>query len=384
MKIDQNTIGFNIDEVVKACMEKINNIKLSHLNIIVTGKSGSGKSTLINNVFKDKLAETGVGRPVTTEIQKITRKGYPLTIYDTPGFEMSDSQQDNVKSGILHLIDEGIESGDPEKAIHCIWYCINVGTNRIDPKEVGFIRSISEASTDTHIPVIVIFTQASNKTKAAELRSALVDEHLQITEMVTLLAERETDGDRVIQESYGLDELVDIMVECLPDELVDTFHHMQVANLEAKAKYSRQAIATAVAAAFTACFVPASGADAALLIPIQLGMLAKITSNYGIDIERDMLKCFISYTIGVTGATLLGRTAAGEIVKMIPVLGTMAGGIINAGTASVITTALGEAYIKIMEMFAVGDISKDELMSDRGKELITGIFNAELQAEKDD
>lgn len=36
-------IGFNIDEVVQKCSDKIKAIDLKHLNIVVTGRSGAGK-----------------------------------------------------------------------------------------------------------------------------------------------------------------------------------------------------------------------------------------------------------------------------------------------------------------------------------------------------
>lgn len=60
-------------EAINAIVEKIKN--LNTLNIIVAGKTGVGKSTLINSVFKEKLAETGMGKPVTTHMCRIAKKG---------------------------------------------------------------------------------------------------------------------------------------------------------------------------------------------------------------------------------------------------------------------------------------------------------------------
>lgn len=59
-------------EAINAIADRIKN--LHTLNIIVAGKTGVGKSTLINAVFKDKLAETGMGKPVTTHMRKITKR----------------------------------------------------------------------------------------------------------------------------------------------------------------------------------------------------------------------------------------------------------------------------------------------------------------------
>lgn len=101
----------NTDEIAKKCMDAINEKlkNLKKLNIIVVGKSGVGKSTLINSLFRDKIAETGLGRPITTEIRKIEKKDYPMAIYDTPGFELSEGQQAKVKEEIIELIHKGLQ-----------------------------------------------------------------------------------------------------------------------------------------------------------------------------------------------------------------------------------------------------------------------------------
>ncbi|NLW11160.1 MAG: GTP-binding protein, partial [Clostridiaceae bacterium] len=38
--------------------------KMHTANLMVVGKTGVGKSTLINSVFRDNLADTGIGTPV--------------------------------------------------------------------------------------------------------------------------------------------------------------------------------------------------------------------------------------------------------------------------------------------------------------------------------
>ena len=88
MTIDTEKVA---SDCVKAINEKIKNLK--NLNIIVAGKTGVGKSTLINNVFREKLAETGMGKPVTTHMRedlswvrihkrKLCRKLWILSVMD--------------------------------------------------------------------------------------------------------------------------------------------------------------------------------------------------------------------------------------------------------------------------------------------------------------
>ena len=45
------------------------------LNIMVMGQAGVGKSTLINAVVRKEVAQTGIGRPVTTEIAEYSGSG---------------------------------------------------------------------------------------------------------------------------------------------------------------------------------------------------------------------------------------------------------------------------------------------------------------------
>ena len=112
----------NTDNIAQQCLNAINDRihNLKRLNIIVIGKSGVGKSTLINSLFRGNFADTGLGRPVTQEIRKIEKNGYPLAIYDTPGFELSYTQQESVKDEVIKLINDGYASNDINEVIHCI------------------------------------------------------------------------------------------------------------------------------------------------------------------------------------------------------------------------------------------------------------------------
>ena len=89
-------------DCISAISEKVRNLKT--LNIIVAGKTGVGKSTLINSMFRENLAETGIGKPVTQHMRKISKKGVPLNIYDTKGFELGKDAQKEVKKEILDTI----------------------------------------------------------------------------------------------------------------------------------------------------------------------------------------------------------------------------------------------------------------------------------------
>lgn len=372
----------NTDEIAQKCIDIVNSKlkNLKKLNIIVVSKSGVGKSTLINSLFRESFAQTGLGRPVTNEIRKIEKKDYPLTIYDTPGFELSKGQQSKVKEEIIDLISKGIASKDINEAIHCIWYCVNVGGNRtFDETEVAWLKDLTESNKVAQVPIIVVLTQACPKKKAAEMKSLVEKENLDIIKVVPVLAQdMDFDGEYVAQ-AYGLDKLIDIMSEALPDELQDTLQNIQKASLEAKKKYAHGVVATAVAAAFGEGFAPIPFSDAILLIPTQVTMIASITVIFGLNISKSFITGFVSSTIGAAGTTVLGKTVVSNLLKLIPGVGTGVGGMISGTTAGLLTTALGEAYIKVMERVYKGEIKSEELYTQEGQMIMKKLFKEELK-----
>ena len=377
MAIDTDKIA---QEAIDAIAEKIKN--LNTLNIIVAGKTGVGKSTLINAVFRDKLAETGMGKPVTDHMRKISKKGIPLAIYDTKGFELGRDVQQQVKQEVMETISKGLATQDINKAIHCIWYCINTASNRVDPEEIEWLKELSKENQITQVPIIVVLTQSFSKKNADAMRKMILNENLDVVQVVPVLAEDYEIDEAYVARSYGLDVLIHVMGEALPDELMDTLQNVQIASLAEKKKRAQAAIATATLAAAGEGAAPIPFSDCALLIPTQLGMIASITVIFGFDVNKSILTAFLSSTLGSGGATLLGKTVVSNLVKLIPGVGTIAGGAISAATAGVLTAALGEAYIGIMTLVFNGEMSIDDLGTKRGKDQMTALIKYELKKQR--
>lgn len=78
------------------------------------------------------------------------------------------------------------------------------------------------------------------------------------------------------------------------------------------------------------------------------------------------------------GATLVGKTIVSNLLKFIPVYGTVAGGVLNATVASTLTEAIGRAWIVCLTKWAddpeeLANLSRDQIGSDflkqfRGRE----------------
>jgi uncharacterized protein (DUF697 family)/GTP-binding protein EngB required for normal cell division len=374
-------MDINISDVASQCINEINKkIKnLKNLNIIVAGKTGVGKSTLINYIFREQLAETGIGKPVTQHIQRITKKDVPLTIYDTKGLELGRDTQKQIKAEIIDKIKEGLYAKDENKCIHCIWYCINTASDRIEEDEIEWIKEFTEDNKDTQVPIIIVLTKSFSKAKAREFKDYIDSLNLHVCAIVPVLAlDYEIDEDYTAR-AYGGEELIEIMGELLGEELIPTLQNVQKAAIKQKIKYARGIVATTVTATFAEGFAPVPFADAALLIPTQVTMIASITVAFGLKVDKGIITSFITSILGTAGATIAGRTIVSNIFKLLPGVGTIVGGMISGGTAAVITTALGEAYIKLMEKMCLGEIKSGDLSSKEAITEMKDIFKKELK-----
>lgn len=388
--IYQQTGGKNMElfdarEVAEKIMEAIQKEckALKTLNVMILGKTGVGKSTLVNNMFNQKLAETGVGRPVTDKIRKITKPDFPLAIYDTPGLELSgENAVDLLLEEVTGQIDKGIKSGDISNAIHCIWYCISTPSHRFEQSEIDFLKKILGKTSEYNVPVIVVLTQSYSNKEANALMKEIEKENLPIANIVPVLAESYEIDEDYTKKAYGLDTLSEVMNSVIPEAVQKTFVAVQKANLELKKVKAQAVVATSAVAAAATGAVPIPFSDAAILVPEQITMLGAITAVFGIQIEKATIAAILSSTIGTAGTTVLGRTIVSNIVKFIPVVGSVAGGFISGATAAALTAALGEAYIIVMTMVYKGELNIIDLSTDKGKDVVKRIFNDKLKIKR--
>lgn len=374
----------NAQEMADKIMKKIKEAKenMTRFNLMILGKTGVGKSTLINNVFSEPLADVGVGKPVTSDIRKYEKDGYPLSIYDTPGLELSgENAVDNLLAGIKKTVSDGLKTGDPNQAIHCIWYCVSTPSHRFEEAERIFINRLS-AETEIKLPIIVVLTQSYSKSDAKKLKAEIERENLSIAQVVPILASDYEIDEDYVAKAFGLDKLTDVTDSVVPEAVKNTLAAVQKVNLKMKQTKAHMIVATAATGAAATGAIPIPFSDAALLVPEQIGMLASITAAFGLPIEKGVITTIVSSTIGAAGATVLGKTIVTGILKCIPGAGSVIGGVISGSVAAALTAALGEAYIGVLSMILNGEMKAEDLDTPQGKEMITKIFKEKLKLKR--
>ena len=105
------------------------------------GNTGVGKSTLLNKVLKEQLAKTDFGKACTQGKPKAyeSKNAQGLRIWDTKGIEQGNYNINASNYDIEEAINNLLEENDPDKLIHCIWYCVH--SNRFLNEEINNIKN---------------------------------------------------------------------------------------------------------------------------------------------------------------------------------------------------------------------------------------------------
>ena len=340
-------------------------------NIFVVGKSGVGKSTLINAVFGEKLAKTGSGSPKTQNIKEYKSKDF--SIFDTKGLELED--YDSTKAQIAEFLAQK-QIGNEDEQIHIAWLCIAESGRRIERADI----ELWELLQKNHIPSILVITKAEqDKDENGELFSQLVKKEFKTEEVQRVRALQIEDDEGNLKKVKGIDMLVSKTYFLAPQAKRNAFGRKQIYD-KAMQRQERKKRADSIinlytAAASTVAASPIPFSDIAILLPTQAAMIVHISSIYDLELSLESAKKLSLAFGAVVGVGFAARAVAANLVKIIPVVGSVAGGVINAGVAGTITKLMGEAYIAYLDdnaenlSEAVQKLSKDiiELYIDKVK-----------------
>lgn len=326
-----------LGEVIRKAFEEAMQQR-GHVNVLIAGRTGVGKSTLINAVFQGKLASTGHGRPVTQGTREITKAGVPLTVFDTQGLELSDFE--STLLALRSFAADRRQDRDPKGHIHVAWVCIAEDLRRVESAESALVAMLAD-----FMPVLAVVTKARSDQGFRDEVQRLLPRATNVVR-VRSIGEELDDGHRL--PTLGLRELVQATAELVPEAQQRAFIAAQCADLALKKQKARLIVAASATAAMAVAAAPIPFADAAVLVPIQLGMLAGITATYGLALSEGFLGTIIVSALGSAATTLSGRAIVTGLLKLIPGIGSIAGGTIAAATAGALTSALGEVYLAVL------------------------------------
>lgn len=210
-----------------------------------------------------------------------------------------------------------------------------------------------------YMPVVAVITKARQDkvpNSDGQLQSFrnIVQKELPLTKnVVRVRAVQEELDEGHILPAMGLRELVDLTMQVVPEGLKRAFTAAQKVDIELKKTQSHAIVAGAAASAAGIAAAPIPFSDAIAIVPIQVAMLAGISATFGLSFNESFLGSIVGSIVTGAGGTLAGRAIVSGLLKFVPGLGSIAGGVIAATTAATLTTAFGEAYIAALEMLFI-------------------------------
>jgi uncharacterized protein (DUF697 family)/GTP-binding protein EngB required for normal cell division len=313
--------------------------KIKRPNILVAGGTGAGKSTLINMVFPGEQirAKVGAGAPVTSEVTKYP--GELINVYDSPGYESGAKNQSAYQEVVLKLILDSKASA--EDRIHMAWYCLSQGNHRVLDIDIDTINRIKELG----VPVAAVLTQAD---VASEEISQELKKTVQEACPGVAIFEISQDG----QLNLTVEPLLSWAADNIDSAVRVAFISGAKGAVPLKMAEGRKLVMAHIGIAATIAATPIPLSDAPLLLGNQATMIARLASLWNLPKMKSVA------TGGLMGqlASQVGRTLAGNLLKLIPGVGTVVGGAINAAVASSITGGIGYGVNEVC-----AKITRDEL-----------------------
>ena len=133
-----------IDELERLLMEdqtvadRLLEVGVRPIRILVTGKTGTGKSSLINGIIGDNVTEEGSSLdPTTTKVEQFKRtvRGVPMLVFDSPGL------QDGTENEKEYLLDMERKC----KKVDLVLYTMKMNDKRLYKEDVEAMKKLTNA-----------------------------------------------------------------------------------------------------------------------------------------------------------------------------------------------------------------------------------------------
>ena len=314
------------------------------LNVLVLGAAGSGKSTLIEAILPYVQADD-----------------FMMLIDPAPGKLKAYRKE----------------------PVSIIWYCLDGMQPRILEEDLDGLRTAAKLFSD--VPLIAVFTRSLGTEEKDFANITMLQDALAGYRHHKDLAPRTKDIICVLAQEFetplgilpvrGLNRLMERTRECAA-EAGEAARARSVRSIaqSLKKKEADAIVAASAAAAATIGAVPVSFPDATLLVPLQTGMLARITKLYDLK-DKSAASQITESALKAGATTIVGRSLL-VALKGIPVVGTIGGSVLNAAVAAAVTAAVGETTVIVYDKIERGEIALDG-STDLGR-IVNEVFSGRL------
>ena len=206
------------------------------------------------------------------------------------------------------------------------------------------------------IPVMIILTKVDcvDEEGIAALKKAILDKISDIS-IFTYASDEKTAGwDEGLKKQYvQKEEITDWALMHLDESLRAGFVPAIKKSLQLKRKYISGKVipkyaALAAGTVVATSFINVPFTDSVPLMAMQVKMSFEIINGYGIQTEKQKLMADL---LGTSAVSVLGRTLASSLVKVIPLAGNVINATVNTTVAASVTAGLGFAIAIVCEQY---------------------------------
>ncbi|MBO5826300.1 MAG: hypothetical protein J6R03_06700 [Treponema sp.] len=180
-------------------------------------------------------------------------------------------------------------------------------------------------------------------------------------------------------QNFSIDEIFFLLnwtFDNIPSSKKKSFVKHQKIDIDLKERYANTIIKHHCAGSFGIGFIPIPFSDAPALVANEITLMGRILDVYGLsDIQLVIRTVGLSTLIGNL-LTMLGKGLVGQLLKIIPGVGTILGGIINGSTATTVTLAFGKSVSKVVKQLCKSSIQNNQAeidyLTDNFARAITG------------
>lgn len=128
-------------------------------------------------------------------------------------------------------------------------------------------------------------------------------------------------------------------------------------------------ISSSVGWSAAAAVVPVPYVDLLAIGAVQVEMIRRLATAYGIDADSETLKSIVSALLGTLAPAAISTSLLGSSLKVIPFSGTLIGSAGLAAFAAAATYAIGKIFVRHFEHGgSLADFSVDAVKEDLKKE----------------